>query len=125
MTTFERGLYAEPEGDQDRRWWELVSRFQLVTAPDGRRAPDWAAKIHVAVAPVYYQNYLYGELVASQLAAILERQCGGLVDRPQAGSFLADRVFEPGASLRWDRLVARATGEPLTTAHFGRELAAL
>ena len=31
-------------------------------------------------------------------------------------------VFAPGASLRWDELVTRATGEPLTAAHLAREL---
>ena len=72
-------------GGPRRRWWELVERFQLVAPPAGRRAPDWAAKIHIACAPVYYHTYLYGQIVASQLAATLERECGGLVDRPEAG----------------------------------------
>jgi peptidyl-dipeptidase A len=124
VTTFERGLYADPDGDHDDRWWELVHRFQLVNPPDGRSAPDWAAKIHLAVTPVYYQSYLYGEMVASQLAAALADACGGLVDRPAAGSFLSERVFSPGASLRWDRLVASATGEPLSARFFARDLAA-
>jgi peptidyl-dipeptidase A len=122
MTTFERGLYADPDGDHDARWWELVNRFQLVTPPDGRAAPDWAAKIHLAVAPVYYHTYLYGQLVASQLRAALDRECGGLVGSPRAGAFLTERVFRPGAAVRWDRLLEQATGEPLTAAHFAREL---
>lgn len=122
MCTFERELYGDPEGDHDTRWWDLVERYQLVRRPDGRHAPDWAAKIHLAVAPVYYQNYLYGELFASQLQAAIERDAGGLVDRPDAGSWLVERVFRPGASQRWDRLVASATGEPLTARHFAAEL---
>jgi peptidyl-dipeptidase A len=124
MTTFERGLYADPDAGHDARWWELVRRFQLVTPPDGRAAPDWAAKIHLAVAPVYYQNYLYGEMVASQLGAALAQECGGLVDRPEAGRFLGEHVFRPGSAVRWDRLVENATGEPLSTSHFERDLAA-
>jgi peptidyl-dipeptidase A len=123
MTSFERGLYDDPDGDHDRRWWDLVERFQLVRRPAGRVAPDWAAKIHLAVAPVYYQNYLYGELVASQLEAMLQREHGGLVDRPGVGRTLSDRVFRPGASIRWDALVERATGEPLTPKHLAAQLA--
>jgi hypothetical protein len=37
---------------------------------------------------------------------------------------LAERVFAPGLSLRWDHLIAEATGEPLTTAHFAHDIAA-
>jgi peptidyl-dipeptidase A len=114
MTHFERGLYADPEGDHDARWWDLVERFQQLRRPDARAAPDWAAKIHVAVVPVYYQNYLYGELVASQLEQHIRGMALGLVDRPVAGRFLVDGVFAPGASERWDRLIERATGHPLS-----------
>jgi len=71
MTNFERSLYADPESDLDARWWELVERYQLVAPPAGRSNPDWAAKIHIACAPVYYHTYLYGQIVASQIAATI------------------------------------------------------
>jgi peptidyl-dipeptidase A len=116
MIHFERGLYANPDGPHDDRWWDLVERFQLVRRPDGRSAPDWAAKIHIAAAPVYYQNYLFGELIASQLQATF----GDL--RGEAGTALATRLFAPGATMRWDRLVEHATGAPLSPAALGREL---
>jgi peptidyl-dipeptidase A len=114
MTNFERALYADPDGDHDTIWWDLVERYQRVHRPDGRSAPDWAAKIHVAAAPVYYQNYLYGELFASQLGARLRAEAGGLVDHAGAGRLLRERVFAPGHAPRWDRLVVAATGAPLT-----------
>jgi peptidyl-dipeptidase A len=122
MTTFERRLYADPDGDLDDLWWDLVEHFQLVRRPAGRAAPDWAAKIHLAAAPVYYQNYLYGELFASQLSATLDARAGGIVDREEAGALLVRDVFAPGASLRWDELVMRATGEPLSASYLAREL---
>jgi peptidyl-dipeptidase A len=122
VTSFERSLYADPDQDLDTLWWDLVERFQQVRRPDGRHEPDWASKIHLAVVPVYYQNYLYGELVASQLDATLARTTGGLAGE-SAGRLLADRVFAPGASLRWDQLVVEATGEPLTPKHLAAQLA--
>jgi len=122
MTNFERRLYADPDADLDTLWWDLVERHQLLHRPDGRHAPDWAAKIHLAAAPVYYQNYLYGELFASQLDATLTARTDGLVDRPAAGERLRTDVFAPGASLRWDDLVTRATGEPLSASHLARQL---
>jgi peptidyl-dipeptidase A len=123
MTNFERSLYADPDADLDTLWWDLVGRYQQVTRPEGRHAPDWAAKIHLAAAPVYYQNYLYGELFASQLDATLGARTDGLVDRRDAGALLVRDVFAPGASLRWDELVTRATGEPLSADHLARQLA--
>jgi peptidyl-dipeptidase A len=124
MTNFERALYADPEADLTSVWWGLVSRYQLLTPPAGRAEPDWAAKIHVACAPVYYHTYLYGNLVASQLRATLEREAGGLVGRSEAGRLLGERVFRPGESVRWDRLLGQATGEPLTAVHLARDIAA-
>ncbi len=117
MTNFERAFYTDPEADLGATWWELVARFQLLTPPEGRDEPDWAAKIHVACAPVYYHTYLYGNLVACQLRATLDGAAGGLVGRPDAGELLRERVFRPGQSVRWDELLERATGEPLTAAH--------
>ena len=123
MNTFERALYADPEADLDTLWWELVSRYQGVTPPPGRQAPDWAAKIHIAVSPVYYHTYLYGAIVALQLAAALESQAGGIVGRPEAGALLRAKLFEPGQSVRWDRLVEQASGAPLSVESLAREVA--
>jgi peptidyl-dipeptidase A len=122
MTNFERALYADPGADLDTYWWDLVERHQQVHRPDDRHLPDWAAKIHIASAPVYYQNYLYGELVASQLQDALGGH-GALVDNPGSGARLVDHYFRPGASLRWDHLMVHATGEPLNARAFAGQLA--
>lgn len=122
MTHFERELYSDPESDLNSRWWELVENFQDVRPPPDRDAPDWAAKIHMAVAPVYYQNYLLGDLLASQLKQTIETRFGGLVGRAEAGDFLVESFFGPGAGLRWDRLVEIATGSPLGADAFAEEL---
>src|SRR5262249_36283620 len=125
MTTFERSLYAEPtKGDAElgRLWWELVERYQGVRSPPGDRPTDWATKIHVALAPVYYQNYLLGELTASQIERAIESATGRpLTGNPAAGNFLRQRWFRPGASLRWDALVETATGKPLSPDDFVKE----
>ena len=123
MTGFERQLYADPDADLDRVWWELVARHQLVTPPDGRQAPDWAAKIHIAVSPVYYHTYLYGKIVALQLYDALRRETGGIVGRQEAGRLLGERLFAPGLATRWDRLVEEATGSPLRVDSLAREVA--
>ena len=124
MNGLERALYADPDSDLDTLWWELVHRHQLVSPPDGPRSGDWAAKIHVATAPVYYHTYLYGSIVALQLRDALVRETGGLVGRPGAGALLRERLFTPGQSVRWDELVERVSGAPLSVASLEREVAA-
>src|SRR5262249_41750914 len=117
MTRFERELYAEPLKDAaslGELWWDLAKRHQLLRRPPSARPTDWATKIHIALAPVYYQNSLLGELAASQLEGAMLKATGRpLSGNPDAADFLRERWFLPGASLRWDDLVTRATGSPL------------
>ena len=122
MAYFERELYRDPDRpDLDALWWELVERIQLVRRPDGRAAPDWAAKIHFSLSPVYYHNYLLGELMASQISAHARRgvpEGKSIAGEPRVGAFLRERIFAPGASLDWNGLLVHATGEPLTPRWF-------
>jgi len=113
MVRFEQAMYADPGRDLAATWWDLVESLQGLRRPEGRATPDWASKIHLAVAPVYYQSYLLGELLAFQVDAAVREAVGGFVGRPDAGAFLAERVFAPGASRTWRDLVVHATGRPL------------
>jgi peptidyl-dipeptidase A len=122
MIHFERRLYADPDGDLDSLWWNLVERFQLLRRPEGRSSPDWAAKIHVALVPVYYQNYQLGHLVAEQLRHHLNENAGGIGGSQAAGVWLRERVFHPGARENWQSHVRSATGEPLDPGYFVRSL---
>ena len=121
MFNFERGLYADPDRDDlNSLWWDLVERLQLVKRPPGRDAPDWAAKIHVAVAPVYYHNYVLGNLISAQLRNHMEAHItrGPFYDNEVAGRYLVETIFGPGARENWRDTVLRATGEPLSTEYF-------
>jgi peptidyl-dipeptidase A len=111
---FEQGFYNDPHQDLNRLWWDLEERFQLIPRPDGRDAPDWAAKVHVATAPVYYQKYLLGRLFAAQLADKMNADFGGWWEgRPASGEYVRRELFMPGARYAWPDVVARVTGEPL------------
>ncbi len=126
MYNFEKEMYADPNQDLNALWWELVERFQMVKKPTHRNAPDWAAKIHVALYPVYYHNYLLGELFASQLHhhivhKILKQESDAdvsYVGAKDVGQYLRKNVFEPGSSLQWNRMIEKATGEPLSPGYF-------
>ena len=126
MYNFEKQLYANPEQDLNSLWWKMVEEYQFVKKPEGRETPDWAAKIHFTVAPCYYHNYMLGELLASQLHhrlvyKVLELESDegvSYVGEHKVGEFLHKKVFEPGAVYRWNDMIERATGEPLTPKYF-------
>jgi peptidyl-dipeptidase A len=84
----------------------MVERFQWVRRPDNRNAPDWAAKIHIGTAPVYYHNYLLGAMMAAQLREYIQTNlvngdAVAAVSDPRVGQYLVERVFRPGSSLDW------------------------
>jgi peptidyl-dipeptidase A len=129
MCHMERALYRDPEQDLNGLWWNLVRRFQGLDRPEGRDAPDWASKIHFSVAPVYYHNYLLGEIMASQLEASLLRlvpsgngSWGELLTSPRIGAHLKDRLYRSGKSIDWREAIRVATGEPLNPGAFVADL---
>lgn len=130
MCHMERALYENPDQDLDTLWWDLVERFQSLPRPDGRMAPDWASKIHFSIAPVYYHNYLLGEIMASQLQAHIQQQVLGggsdvwkrYVTSPEVGAFLREKLYRPGRTHDWQETLRRATGRPLEPSAFVDEL---
>jgi peptidyl-dipeptidase A len=125
MFTFEREFYADPDReDLNGLWWDLVERLQLVERPPGRDEPDWAAKIHIAVAPVYYHNYVLGHLTAAQLRHHLDERVteGPFFLSEVAGRYLLEALFGPGARNDWEDTVLRATGERLNSDYFVKSL---
>jgi len=126
MYSFEKALYANPDQDLTKLWWDLVEKYQLVKRPPNRTNPDWAAKIHFAVAACYYHNYMLGELLASQwhhtlvnkVLALKSDQGISYVGQKKAGQYLREKVFEAGDLYPWDEMIQRSTGEPLTAKYF-------
>src|SRR5207302_4136697 len=74
MLRFEKSMYEDPDQDLNKLWWDLVEKYQMVKRPPNRSAPDYASKIHLVVAPVYYHNYMMGELFASQVHHTIARK---------------------------------------------------
>ncbi len=121
MYRFEKALYEDPDrADLNSLWWDLVEEIQLVKNPSGRDEPDWAAKLHVALAPVYYHNYVLGHLTAAQLRRHIEKNVveGPFYEHELSGRYLQEAFFGPGAYDDWRATVLRATGERLNPAYF-------
>jgi peptidyl-dipeptidase A len=126
MYNFEKQLYANPDQELNSLWWQMVEKYQFVKKPQGRVEPDWASKIHFAIAPCYYHNYMLGELLASQLhhyitTTVLQLKSdedASYVDQKKIGDFLRLNVFKPGSVYHWNEMIKRATGEELTPKYF-------
>ena len=130
MFRFEKELYANPDQDLNRLWWDLVEKYQEVKCPADRNAPDYASKIHIVSAPVYYHNYMMGELFAAQLHQAIAREVlkgadpatAVYVGNKAAGDFMKRRVFAPGRTLDWNQLTRYATGAELKAKAFAVDL---
>ena len=124
MFRFERELYRDPDGDLNTIWWDLVEKYQLIRRPEGRDEPDWAAKIHIVSSPVYYHNYMLGEMIASQLHHhVMTKIEGdvatrGIYGNLAVGEFFRDSVYWPGNTDPWTAHIEKVTGEPLQAKYF-------
>ncbi len=126
LVRFERELYRDPEQDLNHLWWSNVRRYQKVTPPSDRNLPDWASKTHLSSSPAYYQNYVLGELMASQVLRFIHKEVvnsESYVGHTSVGLYLKEKVFKPGARFQWNEMLRHATGEPLNPEHFVNQFA--
>jgi len=129
MVRFESAMYANPDQDLNKLWWDLVEKYQLIRRPEGRNAPDYASKIHIVSSPAYYHAYMMGEMLVSQLQATIRRdvlktdeRTPLFTGRKDVGEYMKTKVFAPGATLRWDDFVRFATGQGLSPKTMMEEL---
>jgi len=129
MLRFEKAMYENPTQDLNQLWWALVQKYQEVKPPAGRNEPDYASKIHIVSAPVYYHNYQMGQLFASQVHHAIAREVYKGADpdsviyvaNKAVGEFMKKRVFEPGRTRTWNDLTKHATGQSLNATAFAAD----
>ena len=129
MTRFEHGLYTNPDQDLAKLWWDLKRRYQMLNPPDRADRPDYAAKVHILTAPVYYHSYMMGDLFAAQVRDHIARDVLNkknvdetcFFGEPKAGAYMKDQIFGPGNLYPWNELTRRATGEPLSAKYFAQQ----
>jgi peptidyl-dipeptidase A len=124
MYRFEKSMYEDPEQDLNQLWWNMVEKYQMLKKPEGRNMPDWATKIHIALYPCYYHNYLLGELLASQWYYYLTTHITNsqsFVGVKAVGDYLKEKVFLPGSRYYWNDMIEKSTGEKLTAKYYARQ----
>jgi peptidyl-dipeptidase A len=132
MLRFEKGMYENPQQDLNKLWWDLVEKYQALHRPEGRNAPDFGSKVHICSAPVYYHNYMMGQLFASQVHHAICRDVYNGADPnsviyigdKRVGDFMKKKVFEPARTVDWRGLTRHATGEDLTPKAFAADFKA-
>ncbi len=124
MYRFEKSMYENPDQDLNQLWWDIVEKYQMVRKPEGRDMPDWASKIHIALYPCYYHNYLLGELLASQFNNYVTTNVvkgNTEADMKATGEYFKTNVFMPGARYQWNEMIEKATGEKLTAKYYAMQ----
>ncbi len=129
MVRFEHGMYAKPDQDLGKLWWDLKRQYQLLNPPQDVHRPDYAAKIHVVTVPVYYHNYMMGDLfacqvqhyIAANIVKVGDPTATSFYGRKDVGAYLRSQVFGPGSLVDWRQLTELATGEPLSAAYFAEQ----
>ena len=124
MYRFEKSMYENPDQDLNNLWWATVEKYQDLKKPDGRNMPDWATKIHIALYPCYYHNYLLGELLASQLYSYVTTNIAknqSFVGEKAVGDYFREKVFKPGTRYPWNDMIEKATGEKLTAKYYAKQ----
>ena len=122
---FEKAMYENPDANLNSLWNGLVKKYQMLNLPEERDEPDWAAKIHVALYPAYYQNYMLGELLASQLYFYIKDKVlhstnpyPSFYGEKKTGEYLKNLFFSYGSLLPWNELISTATGEELNAGYY-------
>ena len=129
MLRFEKAMYENPDADLNALWWDLVEKYQGLKRPVGRNSPDYATKIHIVSAPVYYHNYMMGELFASQVHhALCKDLFPGLSPNSviycgdeRVGKYFREKIFAKGRKLTWNELTRSATGRFLEPDSFAAD----
>jgi oligoendopeptidase F len=117
---FEYQAYLNPTQDLNKLYWNLYEKYVLL--PGHPEIYSWSSLIYYTTHPVYLQNYLLADLIQAQTFAYLKSKNGSMVSNPKIKEFLLENYFKPGASISWDILVEKATGEPLSPKYLFQEI---
>ncbi len=125
MSHFEHDLYEGklPAGEFNRRWWDLVERYQAIRppAPRGEEYCDACTKTHIIDDPAQYYDYALASLIKYQLHDYIARKilkqdphnCNYYGNK-EVGKWLSE-ILSLGATRDWRQVIREKTGEDLSS----------
>lgn len=121
LVDFEKQMYANPNQDLPKLWYKLNNKYFNRPIPkklDNRWASE---RVHIVSNPVYYQNYLRAEIMASQIYDAASAKLGKLTENPNTAEFFRKNIFRYGSSLTEEQILKKLTGKGLDAAAFCKQ----
>lgn len=111
---FEFEAYANPDADLDVINAGIEARM-LACGVD--ETPRWAGEPNAWYSryPVYWQNYVLADVVASQIHHDLRRRFGQVWRNREALEYMREMYWAPGGAVDWQEKLRRGTGVELST----------
>jgi len=124
MTEFEHDFYVDnlPSGQYNKRWWELVKKYQGIVPPQerGEEYMDAATKTHINDDPAQYYDYALSYVLLFQFHEYIAKNilhqdvhATDYFDNKEVGKFLK-KILETGATVDWRKLLKESTGEDMS-----------
>jgi peptidyl-dipeptidase A len=109
----EINAYADLHANLDSLSRESYQRFVGVELPPEMHFGD---RDMFATGPLYFQSYLYANMIATQFRAAMRDQfhTTDLSSDPRVSTWLIKNVYADGGLVPWPAKILRATGHPLT-----------
>jgi peptidyl-dipeptidase A len=123
MSEFEKALYADqlPENEFNKKWWDLVKRYQGIVPPSdrGEMYCDAASKTHINNDAAQYYDYALSYVILFQLHQHIAEKilhqpatATNYYGEKKIGEFL-HQIMSPGATRDWREVMKEATGEEM------------
>lgn len=124
MTEFEHDLYAKnlPVNEYNKRWWELVKKYQGIAPPSerGEEFCDAASKTHINNDPAQYYDYAMSFVLLFQLHDHIAKNI--LKQDPHATNYGGSKevgdffkaLMQPGASVDWREHLKKHIGSDMS-----------
>jgi peptidyl-dipeptidase A len=124
MTQFEHDLYAEnlPADQYNKRWWEIVGKYQGIVPPDtrGEEYCDAATKTHINDDPAQYYDYALSGVLLFQFHLHISKNIlkqdphnTNYYGNKEVGTFLQE-IMKQGATVDWREDMKKRLGAEIS-----------
>lgn len=121
MAHFEREIYQNPNQNLDNLWYEVNLKYLGLNYEKDKNFGSWAANKFSTSLSCNTHNLVLADVFAAQLQHAIEKRVlknGNYTNNSEIGEYLENNLYKYGNTVTWEKLIEKATGEPLNTAYF-------